>query len=427
MTKQNETMTYEEGLAWIHDQLKFGIKPGIERMKWLLKELGNPQDKVKGIHVVGTNGKGSTVHYLQSIFTEAGYVVGTFTSPYIMDFRERISLNGTMISQEDLLSLLAIVKPIAERLPEETGYEPATEFEIITTMMFLYFGQIHPVDIAIIEAGLGGLYDSTNVFDPLAVICTSIGLDHQDILGQSYEDIASQKVGVLKDKVPFVFAENRPEVKSVFYARAQETKSPTFELGHDFQVLGHNRDFDFTFQEFKVNKLSLRMLGQHQVANAGIALMTSMLLQDQYPQVTEESIRTALVRASWLGRTELVADNLMIDGAHNNESIAVLVDLLKTEFDHKKIHILFAAIDTKPIQVMLEQLTTVGQLTVTTFDYPNAVSLANYPSDYPKVVNFKEWLNSYNSSSTEDFYVITGSLYFISQVRQFLLENKLEK
>ncbi|MEQ9763859.1 folylpolyglutamate synthase/dihydrofolate synthase family protein [Streptococcus sp. ZJ151] len=415
-------MTYEEGLAWIHDQLKFGIKPGIERMKWLLNELGNPQEKVKGIHVVGTNGKGSTVNYLQAMFTEAGYEVGTFTSPYIMDFRERIALNGEMISKDDLLHLLSRVKPLAERLPSETGYEPATEFEIITTMMFLYFGQVHPVDIAIIEAGLGGLYDSTNIFNPLAVICTSIGLDHQTILGQTYEEIAAQKVGVLKDKVPFVFAENRMDVKTVFYKKANEMNSQTFELGRDFEVSGHSRAFNFTGQGFKLEKLTLKMRGQHQVTNASLALMTAFLLQEKYPKLTEGVIRNALAKASWLGRIELLEDNLMIDGAHNNESIAVLVALLKKEFAEKNIHILFSAIDTKPIQGMIEQLATVGELTLTTFNYPNAVSLEHYPSAYPKVANFKEWLNTYKSSE-EDLYVITGSLYFISQVRQFLLDK----
>ncbi|MGT2832886.1 bifunctional folylpolyglutamate synthase/dihydrofolate synthase [Streptococcus halotolerans] len=415
-------MTYEEGLAWIHDQLKFGIKPGIERMKWLLNELGNPQEKVKGIHVVGTNGKGSTVNYLQTMFTEAGYEVGTFTSPYIMDFRERIALNGEMISKEDLLHLLSMVKPLAERLPSETGYEPATEFEIITAMMFLYFGQVHPVDIAIIEAGLGGLYDSTNIFKPLAVICTSIGLDHQTILGQTYEEIATQKVGVLKDNVPFVFAENRIGVKSVFYKKANEMGSQTFEMGHDFEVSGHSRAFDFIGQGFKLEKLTLKMRGQHQVTNASLALMTALLLQEKYPQLTEGVLRNALAKASWLGRIEFLEDNLMIDGAHNNESIAVLVALLKKEFAEKNIHILFSAIDTKPIQGMIEQLATVGELTLTTFNYPNAVPLEHYPSAYPKVANFKEWLNTYKSSE-EDLYVITGSLYFISQVRQFLLEK----
>lgn len=139
--------------------------------------------------------------------------------------------------------------------------------------------------------------------------------------------------------------------------------------------------------------------------------------------MTKSLIRNAFAKASWLGRTELMADNLMIDGAHNNESIAVLVALLRKEFADRKIHILFSAIDTKPIQGMLEQLATVGELTVTTFDYPNAVKLDNYPSAYPRVADFKEWLKTCNSASVEDLYVITGSLYFISQVRQFLLDK----
>ena len=148
-------MTYQEALDWIHGQLKFGIKPGLERMAWMLKELGNPQDNLKAVHIVGTNGKGSTVNALQTIFTQAGYEVGTFTSPYIIDFKERISLNGQMISEEDLLDLVNRVKPVVERLPKETEHENATEFEIITVLMFLYFGQVHPVDIAFIEAGMG--------------------------------------------------------------------------------------------------------------------------------------------------------------------------------------------------------------------------------------------------------------------------------
>ena len=130
-------MTYQEALDWIYGQLKFGIKPGLERMAWMLKELGNPQDNLKAVHIVGTNGKGSTVNALQTIFTQAGYEVGTFTSPYIIDFKERISLNGQMISEEDLLDLVSRVKPVVERLPKETEHENATEFEIITVLMFL--------------------------------------------------------------------------------------------------------------------------------------------------------------------------------------------------------------------------------------------------------------------------------------------------
>ena len=152
-------MNYQESLDWIHSKLKFGIKPGVSRVEWLLSELGNPQDMVKGVHIVGTNGKGSTVNYLQNTFTAAGYEVGTFISPFIMDFRERISINGQMISKEDLTLMVNRVKPIVERLPQETPWEAATEFEIITVLMFLYFGEVHQVDIAFIETGIRGIHD----------------------------------------------------------------------------------------------------------------------------------------------------------------------------------------------------------------------------------------------------------------------------
>ena len=187
-------MNYQEALDWIHGKLKFGIKPGLERMAWMLEELGNPQKNLAAVHVVGTNGKGSVTSYLQHIFSSAGYEVGTFTSPYIVDFRERISLNGQMISETDFLDLVERVRPVVERLSVETDLEPATEFEVITVLMFEYFGHMHPVDIAIIEAGMGGLYDSTNVFKALAVVCPSIGLDHQNVLGQTYAEIAAQKL-----------------------------------------------------------------------------------------------------------------------------------------------------------------------------------------------------------------------------------------
>lgn len=414
-------MTYEETLNWIHDQLKFGIKPGVKRMEWMLKELGNPQDKVKGIHIVGTNGKGSTTNYLQHIFTQAGYEVGTFTSPYIMDFRERISLNGIKISKEDLVALAEMVRPVAERLPKETELKSATEFEIITTMMFVYFGTYHPVDIAIIEAGLGGLHDSTNVFNPLALICTSIGLDHQNILGDSYQDIASQKAGALKANVSFIFSEKREEVRKIFYQKAQELICPTYELGLDFQANGNSKAFNFSWKEHQISDIKLAMLGQHQVSNASLAIMSSLLLAQDFPKVKSQIIKEGLSQACWLGRTELMRPNLMIDGAHNDESIAVLVDVLKENYPNHRIHILFAAIDTKPIATMLNQLSVFDSLTVTTFDYPNSIALENYSDQYQKIGDFKEWLSECVTNSADDLYVITGSLYFISQVRTYLL------
>lgn len=417
-------MIYQEALDWIHGQLKFGIKPGLERMAWMLEELGNPQENLKAVHIVGTNGKGSTVNALQTIFSQAGYEVGTFTSPYIIDFKERISINGQMISEENLLGLVERVKPVVERLPKETEHENATEFEIITVLMFLYFGQVHPVDIAFIEAGMGGLHDSTNLFSPLAVICPSIGLDHQAVLGNTHAEIATEKAGVLKNGASFIYATDRTDVRDVFKQKANEEGSKTYELGKDFTAEGSSHSFDFIYKEQRLEGIALAMAGQHQVANASLAIMASLLLQKDYPKVTPELIKDALAHASWLGRTEFLMPNLMIDGAHNNESVKVLIDLLRSEYADKDIELLFAAIDTKPIDSMLAQLESVGDLTVTSFEYPNSVKLDKYPVTYKQVSDFQTWIEEHVTANDDKLYVITGSLYFISQVRKWILEQE---
>ncbi len=417
-------MIYQEALDWIHGQLKFGIKPGLERMAWMLEELGNPQDNLKAVHIVGTNGKGSTVNALQTIFSQAGYEVGTFTSPYIIDFKERISINGQMISEENLLGLVERVKPVVERLPKETEHENATEFEIITVLMFLYFGQVHPVDIAFIEAGMGGLHDSTNLFSPLVVICPSIGLDHQAVSGNTHAEIATEKAGVLKNGASFIYATDRTDVRDVFKQKANEEGSKTYELGKDFTAEGSSHSFDFIYKEQRLEGIALAMAGQHQVANASLAIMASLLLQKDYPKVTPELIKDALAHASWLGRTEFLMPNLMIDGAHNNESVKVLIDLLRSEYADKDIELLFAAIDTKPIDSMLAQLESVGDLTVTSFEYPNSVKLDKYPVTYKQVSDFQTWIEEHVTANDDKLYVITGSLYFISQVRKWILEQE---
>ena len=170
-------MNYLDSLYWIHERTKFGVKPGVKRMEWMLERLNNPQHNIRGIHVGGTNGKGSTVAYLRAALVDNGYEVGTFTSPFIETLNERISLNGVPISDDEVVELVQIVKTVSEDMDEQTDLGVATEFEIITAMMFVYFGKLHPVDFVIIEAGLGIKNDSTNVFNPIMSILTSIGLD----------------------------------------------------------------------------------------------------------------------------------------------------------------------------------------------------------------------------------------------------------
>lgn len=415
-------MDYQESLDWIHSKLKFGIKPGIERVKWLLNELGNPQEKVKGVHVIGTNGKGSTVNYLQHIFTAAGYEVGTFTSPFIMDFRERISLNGQMISKEELTEMVNRIEPIVERLPKETPWEAATEFEIITVLMFLYFGEVHPVDIAFIEAGMGGLHDSTNVFQPLVIVCPSIGLDHQVYLGEDHAAIARNKTGVMKAGVPVVYATERQDVVGVFEERANMLASKTYLLERDFSYQEKGEKFDFIYQDERVDSIQLAMPGQHQKANASLAIMTTLLLRESYPNISKTKILSALSTSRWLGRTEFIRHNLMIDGAHNNESVQVLVDLLKSSYSDKDIHILFAAIEGKPVTDMLRMLEEFASLTVTSFDFPKALPLEAYPSQYIQVPSWQEWVTQMEPDE-QRLYIVTGSLYFISNIRQALVEK----
>ena len=312
------------------------------------------------------------------------------------------------------------IEPIVERLPAETPWEAATEFEIITVLMFLYFGEVHPVDIAFIEAGMGGLHDSTNVFTPLAVICTSIGLDHQAYLGETHAAIAQNKAGVLKAGVPLIYATDRQDVMEIFEERADQLASTTYLLGRDFSYQNISASFNFIYQDERIESISLAMPGEHQKANACLALMTTLLLQECFPRVTTDVLLSALSTSRWLGRTEFVRPNLMIDGAHNNESVQVLVDLLQTDYADKDIHILFAAIEGKPVTTMLEMLDQFASLTVTSFDFPKALQLEAYPSQYAKVFTWQEWLENMKPDEKK-LYLVTGSLYFISEIRQSLV------
>src|SRR5690606_30256187 len=202
---------------------------GLSRMEWMMERLGHPVNKIKAIHVAGTNGKGSTVSYLRNILQEAGYKVGTFTSPYIETFNERISVNGYPISDDEIVSLLNAIKPLAEEL-EELELGGPTEFEVITAMALYYFGERADIDFVIMEVGLGGRFDSTNIIKPLASVITSIGLDHMNILGESIEEIASEKAGIIKQNIPVVSAVSQEEAIDIIFNKAKEEKSPFYQL-----------------------------------------------------------------------------------------------------------------------------------------------------------------------------------------------------
>ncbi|WP_425255589.1 bifunctional folylpolyglutamate synthase/dihydrofolate synthase [Mammaliicoccus sciuri] len=416
-------MNYLDSLHWIHERTKFGIKPGVKRMKWMLDKLGNPEEKIQAVHVVGTNGKGSTVSYLREALVANNYEIGTFTSPFIVTFNERISINGTPITDDELVELVQIVKPISERLESETDLGPATEFEIITLMMFVYFGTVHPVDFVIIEAGLGALNDSTNVFQPIMTVLTSIGLDHTNILGDTYMDIAREKAGVIKPSVPLVYAIKPKDALHFVREVVEKNYNKGLELDRDFHVLSDDTEFTYRYGSYELENIQLKMIGQHQHENAALAITTLIeMYQRGMIQLNFNTMIDAIEHTTWSGRIEKVQEEplILIDGAHNRESIDALVDTLKQYYSDKKIDVLFAAIDGKPIGKMMNSIEDIAnRFYVTTFDFPKALPIdAVY--DYlehhhiEKVQDYPQFIKQYDG----ELLVVTGSLYFISEVRK---------
>ncbi|MEX6261639.1 folylpolyglutamate synthase/dihydrofolate synthase family protein [Staphylococcus haemolyticus] len=415
-------MNYLESLYWIHERTKFGIKPGVKRMEWMLDRLNNPQLNIRGIHVGGTNGKGSTVAYIRVALVENGYEVGTFTSPFIETFNERISLNGLPITNDEIVELVEIVKPISEALEQETELGGATEFEIITTMMFVYFGQIHPVDFVVVEAGLGIKNDSTNVFNPILSVLTSIGLDHTDILGNTYLDIAKDKGAIIKPNISVIYAVKNEEALKYIRDLAESSEAKPIELDREIVVVSQDDEFTYRYKDYELETIILNMLGEHQKENAALAITALIELYEQEIITLDfNKMIDAIESVSWTGRIEQVKENplIIIDGAHNNESIEALIDTIKNYYDNEKMDVLFSAIKGKPVHGMLNKLEEISNhLYFTEFDFPKALT----KDELSEQVNLEhiEFIDDYVSfikNYEGNGLLITGSLYFISEVK----------
>ncbi|MCM3669897.1 bifunctional folylpolyglutamate synthase/dihydrofolate synthase [Mesobacillus maritimus] len=427
--------TYEQAVDWIHARLRLGIKPGLSRMEWMLEKLDHPERHIKTIHIGGTNGKGSTVTFLRSVLQSAGYQIGTFTSPYFEQFNERISINGKPVKDEEIVEMVNVIKPLADEL-EQTDLGGPTEFEVITAMSLYYFAKMNPVDVVLYEVGLGGRFDSTNVIHPLLSIITSIGLDHTAILGDTLEQIAFEKAGIIKNGVNVITGVKQPEAINVIEERASNVKAPLHQLGKKFSIsqvkaLSKGTQFDFssTFGEFK--DLEISMIGEHQASNASLAVMATQLLRNYYAfLIEEEHIRQGLKDAYWPGRFEIVSEEpyIVLDGAHNNEGIQALVDVLKERYSDKKITILFTALADKSVDEMIRRLDEVAdRIVFTEFDYPRAATaemLFSFSSSDNKSLE-KNWFdylkNKIPSIQDDEILVITGSLYFLSEVKSSLI------
>ena len=415
-------MNYTETLNFIHSFKGNGRRPQLERMRWLLKQVGNPQTHFPTVHIVGTNGKGSTTSYLQNILTKSGYQVGTFTSPYITRFNERISINGTEIPDKDLISLVEKAQVLLDDLEEHTAFDRPTEFELVTLLMFLYF-DLKQVDMAIIEAGIGGRLDSTNVLSPELVICTSIGFDHTETLGNSLLDISNHKAGVMRENTPILLGRVSAEVEHFFNQKSHDLQAPLAVIDREIQLLPRdNQTIQVSYDHWESPKLKLPMLGQHQENNAGLAVTAAHLLAQTFSKITDKSIQEGIVETHWPGRSEWIGDNIYLDGAHNPQGIASLKQVLKDNFANRRIHILFAGLRRKPLADLLEELKDYD-ITVTSFDFFEALPLNEYPQHFKRVADYRDWLAQAESANSDDLFVVTGSLYFISELRNYLINE----
>lgn len=396
--------TRQDVFEWLSGQLRFGIKPGLERMTWMLEQL--QLEELPAIHVAGTNGKGSTVAFLRAMAIEQGLTVGTFTSPYIIQFEERIMLNGEPIREEDLVRVAKRVKVVAERSPETL-----TEFELLTTMAWLYFHETQP-DLVIWEVGLGGRLDSTNILEhPLATVVTSVGHDHQGILGDTLEEIAMEKFGIMKPGVPMFHALESENLIELIEKEGQTHRSPVQSVRYLVKTVEDGTETVVTYEDMR--PVTLGLTGRHQADNGACAVAVA-----RYLKWGEDAIASGLEKAQHPGRYELISKRprILLDGAHNKEGIEALAHQLKVE---REVVILTAILEDKDRDSMIRSLQSVGEVFETTFDFPRARTKESLLQDGARFVEWKAWLSDRIQGNSNKTLVVTGSLYFISEVRTY--------
>lgn len=414
---------------------------GLERMVELLALRGNPHLKLKVLHIGGTNGKGSTIAFLKKMLEKLGLRVGVFSSPYLIHYTDQISINGESISEARLEALMADYQSLLEG-EAVANLQGTTEFEIITALAYDYFAS-EQVDVAIMEVGMGGLFDSTNVCQPILTGITTIGLDHVALLGDTLEAIAEQKAGIIKQGMPLVTGRIAPEALAVIDRIAEGKDAPRLAYGTDYQVR-HQESvvtgevFDYT-SAVRQGRFQTSLLGLYQIENAGmaIALLDTFCQEDGRELASNDFLGQALEETSWPGRLEIVSrDPLMIlDGAHNPHAIKALLVTLQERFADYHKEILFTCIKTKALEDMLDLLGAMPdtELTLTHFADSRATDESVLKeAAKSRNLSYQDWHDFLEQNLTDKkeekqtVRIVTGSLYFLSQVRAYLMERKNE-
>ena len=404
---------------WLHSRIGLNFRSGLGRMQRAVDLLGNPEKTYPIIHVTGTNGKGSTIAFMRELFVAHGKKVGTFTSPHIVSIHDRICINGQPIAEEDFVRIANQVKEM-EKILLET-HDQLSFFELLTLIALLYFKE-QGVDLVLLEVGIGGLLDTTNVVTGEIAVITSIGLDHQETLGDSLEEIAEQKAGIFKAGKKAVIAKLTPEAELVCQKRAKELAVELYQAGRGFTLNAG----DFSSKLVNFSQLEIGLEGAYQQENAALALETFLLfMASGGERVEEELVRQAFKETRWAGRLERIRPHIYLDGAHNLPALIRLVEFIQGKIQQGyQVRILFGALKRKDYQGMLgylsEQLPQV-ELKVTGFDYQGSLDEKDV-AGYDLIPSYGDFIREFEErANDQDLLFVTGSLYFISEVRASLV------
>lgn len=422
-------LSYQESLKYLYGLQKHGIKLGLNSTANILNRVGNPHQKLRCIHIAGTNGKGSTAAMLASILGEHGFRVGLYTSPHLVRFTERFRIND---EEAPVARILDVFDRIQETL---NGREPPTFFEMVTAMGFLYFAE-EAVDWAVIEVGMGGRLDATNVISPKVSIITNISMDHQEYLGNTLSAIAREKAGIIKRNVPVVTGAAQPSVKGILKATCFQHRVPLYSLKTDFRVRRNpNGSFNYRGLRSQLPSLFLNLKGVHQINNAAVALAALEVLDiDRQLSLNPQAIKAGLTKVMWPARLEILQENplIVLDGAHNPPGAESLREALKRTFTYKRLHLVLGIMEDKDIRGIFRRLLPMAESVI--FTQPKYVRAA-------KAETLKRLARPYIQkqyvipdpasaieqaklhAEPEDLICITGSLYFAGEVKEIFGER----
>ena len=378
-----KAMNYEEAIEYIHSVNWTFCKPGLERISELCEKIGNPQDKLKFIHVAGTNGKGSFCSMTESVLRKAGYKTGLYTSPYIKEFNERMRVMGENIENETLADITSRIRPIADAMTDKP-----TEFELITAIAFQYFYEAG-CDVVVLEAGMGGRLDSTNIIkNPLLSVITGIALDHTDYLGDTVEKIAAEKAGIIKDNAPILYGGEDKSAASVIKAIAEERGSEFFDIDYS-EINNLKSTLEGTGYDYKNHSdIKISLLGLYQPKNSALVIRAVEILRERGLEISEDALKAGLAAAKWIARFEIISHDPLIifDGAHNPQGISSAVASIKHYFSGEKVYVLSGVLRDKDYKFIAGELSKVAERAFTiTPESPRALSASDYAKELSAV------------------------------------------